>query len=244
MGSAPVGSSEDPWKVQSLWRLWWTALFPASLFLLVAFVILAMGTRINFRTGAIEVYGLAKFKVPAFPETGGNKVQILTEMHYQPSYKSQEGPRLLPPPDSVPVTGRELRYVTLEEYKPLTIPGHVVQTYDPAQAQGLFTINCMVCHGPTLKGDQEPDESKWGGIIRFMKAGKRGPFPADLTSEATRSSTDGELFGFISSGGRQGLTATERGKQSASPMPEFLRLLSEEERWMLVMYLRAQQGPR
>ena len=239
MGPDPGGGSEGDRTVQDLWRLWWTILFPGGIVILLVVGLLALGTRVNLRTGDIEVYGLAKFKMPAFPETGGNKVEILTEMHYQPSYRSQEGPRLLPPSDSVPVTGRELTYATLEAHRPLTIPDHVVQAYDPAKAQGLFNINCTVCHGPTLRGEQEPDESRKARILRFLE---RGPLPADLTSDATRNSTDGELFAFITRGGRQGFALTELGRESRSPMPEFLWMLTEEERWTLVMYLRSQQG--
>ena len=176
----------------------------------------------------MEIRGIARFKLPAFPQTGANKVQMFTEMHYQPSYRSQEGPRLLPPPDSVPVTGRELRLATLEEYRGVAIPDRVVGAYDPTAAQRLYMINCVVCHGETLDGN--------GPIRKFIT---RGPFPADLTLPLTRDSADGELFAFISNGGRQGLAAIERGKKSASPMPPFQFLLTEEERWMLVKYLRS-----
>ena len=44
-------------------------------------------------------------------------------MHYQPSYRVQEGPRILPPEGSVPVTGREITYGSLEEYEELSVPG-------------------------------------------------------------------------------------------------------------------------
>ena len=185
----------------------------------------------NNNTGETNIGGEINFTLPAFPETGGNAVQIFTEMHYQPSFRSQEGPRLLPPPDSVPVTGRELRYASLDEYRDLEIPDGLARSYDPATAQRLYEINCTVCHGPGLRGD--------GPMVEFMT---RGPFPADLTSDATRGSTDGELFGFITGGGRQGLAAILRGRESASPMPEFRRLLTEEERWGLVQLLRSRIG--
>ena len=70
----------------------------------------------------------------------------------------------------------------------------------------------------------------------------RGPFPADLMADVTKSSTDGELFGFISGGGRQGLSARLRGRDSTSPMPEFQKLLTEQERWELVKFLRSRIG--
>ena len=204
-------------------RLWAVLIF-------ALFALVAVGCY-NTRTGAANIGDSIQFTLPAFPQTGSNAVQVFTEMHYQPSYRVQAGPRLLPPADSVPVTGREIRYNTAEEYFELTIPDRAAQSYNQAQAQSLYNINCLVCHGLGLTGD--------GPIRPFMD---RGPFPANLTLDITSSSTDGELFGFISKGGRQGLAATLRGRESSSPMPEFMRLLNEDERWWLVQFLRGQIG--
>ena len=48
-------------------------------------------------TGDTTVHGIAEFKLPVFPETGAHRVMVFSEMHYQPSYRSQEMPRLLQP---------------------------------------------------------------------------------------------------------------------------------------------------
>ena len=90
--------------------------------LALALIAIALAGCYNNNTGEANIGGAIHFKLPAFPESGANAVEIFNEMHYQPSYRSQEGPRLLPPPDSVPVTGKELRYATLEEYQELNIP--------------------------------------------------------------------------------------------------------------------------
>ena len=193
----------------------------------------------NNNTGETNIGGAINFTLPAFPETGANAVQVFTEMHYQPSYRTQEGPRLLPPEDSVPVTGAEARYTSLDEYKSLPIPDSARRSYDTAKAQGLFAINCAVCHGSSLRGDGPITQLKRVDDTPVLN---RGPFPADLMADATGNATDGELFGFISGGGRQGLASILRGRESASPMPEFRRLLTEEERWHLVQYLRSQIG--
>ena len=189
-------------------------------------------------TGRTEIGESVNFKLPSFPETGGNAVQVFTEMHYQPSYRTQEGPRILPPADSVPVTGREIRYASLEEYSALEMPESTTSTYSQAKAQHLYAINCQVCHGPALQGDG-PILGLWptteDGVLR-------GPVPANLTADITRSSTDGDLFAYISLGGRQGAAARIRDRRSNSPMPEFGLLLSEEERWALVQFLRGRIG--
>ena len=190
----------------------------------------------NNNTGETNIGGKIKFTLPAFPETGTNVAQVFTEMHYQPSFRSQEGPRLLPPADSVPITGRQIRYETLEEYQQLAMPDRVVEAYDHNEAQQLYVLNCMVCHGPTLKGEEEELASNQARILQYMT---RGPFPANLTKDATQNVSDGVLFGFISGGGSQGLAARLRGRPSGSPMPEFQLMLTEEERWTLVRYLRS-----
>ena len=194
----------------------------------------------NNNTGDASIGDAVNFKLPAFPESGAHSVQVFTEMHYQPSYKSQEGPRLLPPADSVPITGKEVRYDSLEEYGVLEIPAESAQSYNDAEAQQLYDINCSVCHGQGLQGD--------GPITTLTRADGTlvwnvSPFPANLTdAETTVASTDGELFAFISLGGRQGSSSLLRGRESTSPMPEFMRLLSEDERWRLVQFLRTRIG--
>ena len=218
-------------------------LLPVVLSLALVLISAACG---NIKTGDAEIYGIAKFKLPAIPETGSHAIETFTEMHYQPSYKSQEGPRLLPPPDSVPVTGRELSYLALfrnleenrddefprvlAEFTKLEAPGRFVEAYDKAQAAEIFRVNCMVCHGEQMTGE--------GPMGMMMKEKGMSPVPANLMLPLTQESTDGELFAFITHGGRQGYLAIERGRESTSPMPAFRNLLSEEERWTLVQYLR------
>ena len=207
---------------------------------LLAFVAMAlMATACyNTKTGRVDVGGEITFTLPVFMETGSHAVEMWTEMHFQPSYRVQEGPRILPPEGSVPVTGAEIVPVSFDEYQQLT-PAGSPQPYDDIRAQELYRTNCVVCHGASLTGD--------GPITLLNRADgtpvyNRGPFPADLTADVTKSSTDGELFGFISGGGRQGLSARLRGRHSTSPMPEFRKLLTEQERWELVQFLRSRIG--
>jgi mono/diheme cytochrome c family protein len=209
-----------------------TTHIPKPVWAALALVLLSVtiGGCYNKTTGAASAVGI-NFTLPAFPNTGSYAVEVFTEMHYQPSYGVQEIPRLLPPVDSVPVTGKEISYATMEEYQALTVPDRSAQSYDPASAQHLYQINCMVCHGEDLRGD--------GRIVQYIKS---GPLPADLTLGITQDASDGELYAFISGGGRQGIASRLRGQVSRSPMPEFRLLLTEEERWTLVQLLRS-AGP-
>ena len=196
----------------------------------------------NNNSGDVQLFGgLIKFKLPAFPESGANAVVIFNEMQFQPVYRAQEGPRLLPPPESVPVSGPIIVNYEPDEYRDLQVPEAVRQSYDPARGAELYRINCQVCHGVSLQGD--------GPIVQFINktdaTGKRinqGPLPANLKAGPTARSTDGEIFGFISKGGRIGFGAFSAGQTRQTLMPAFDRLLTEEERWTLVLFLRGEIG--
>lgn len=90
----------------------------------------------------------------------------------------------------------------------------------PTQAQltrgeGLFDRNCMVCHGPTGKGN--------GPII----APNKFPMAPNLTLPITVNRTDGYIYAMIRMG--RGL------------MPPYGERLDNEERWLVVSYVRQLQ---
>ena len=188
----------------------------------------AAGCSGNIRSGDVEIYGIAEFRMPAFPEAG-TFIEVFNEMHYQPSYRTQEGPRILPPPNSVSITGRDVQYTSLAAHEGLQIPQDVLDSYDLEATAELYRINCLVCHGTAMAGD--------GQFGTMMQEKGLSPVPANLTLELTQDSSPGDLYAFISWGGRQGSAANFRGRQSTSPMPEFRLLLTAAERWALVKYL-------
>ena len=201
----------------------------------------------NTRTGRVDVGGAINFKLPAFTQTGSHAVQAFTEMHYQPSYRTQEGPRILPPEGSVPVTGKEVEYDTVEAYQAMAVPGGLASDAAGALARGQHTyeINCLVCHGQNLRG-----EDGSAPILGYL--GEAGARPRNLVDEKTdangeavvgaTNTTDGELYAWITYGGQAGFASALRGRDTTSWMPPFGRLLTEEERWELVMFIRAEQG--
>ena len=205
---------------------WWVVLALALI------TVIAAGCY-NNNTGETNIGGAIRFTLPAFPESGAHQVVIFSEMHYQPSFKSQEGPRLLPPSDSVPVTGKELSYNDMEEYRQLSIPQHISSDKDTSVSEGeqLYIINCVVCHGVNLDGEGRINDFEYNG-----------PRPRNLLEGAAPAATDGEVFGWISFGGQPGLAAGLIGLSSPSWMPPFNKLLTEDERWEVVMYLRSKQG--
>jgi mono/diheme cytochrome c family protein len=146
----------------------------------------------------------------------GYTVDFFTEMHYQQSYRPQEPPRLYPPAQSVPTGGKEIAY-TLEQAKGLVNPvPRTPQTL--AKAQELFRVNCSICHGPQGRGDGPMAD-------RFSQAGAARP--VDFTEQHARSLSDGELFWVLTNG--------------RAFMPRFGPLLTAEERWSLVHFIRSIQ---
>jgi mono/diheme cytochrome c family protein len=166
-------------------------------------------------------------------QRGAYQVDIFTEMHYSQVYRSQEPPRLYPAIGSVPFQLVGAGPLVVEE---LTL----VKTADTVdQGLGLYGVNCAVCHGVSGIGDGPMKEFliKWGGIL-----------PPDLTSPTTAGRSDDDLLGLISEGGSTKLTFAQLGIapppeiDNRISMPIFKKLLTQEERWMLVHYLRDLQG--
>ena len=78
------------------------------------------------------------------------------------------------------------------------------------QGEEIYTRNCQSCHG---------DPGKGNGLKTLV------PVPPDMTRAETQQRTDGDLF-YILIVGRQ-------------MMPAFGNILSEEQRWKLISYIRS-----
>lgn len=207
-----------------------------GLMLLVLLLTLATLACYNTRTGRVDVGGSINFKLPAFMQTGSHAVEVFTEMHFQPSYRSQEGPRLLPPEGSVPITGKEVEYDSIEEYQALNVPSALTSDAAAMQrARHTYEINCQVCHGSGLRGEDGD-----AAILGYL--GETGTRPRNLIDGDTSSASDGEVYAWITYGGQAGFASALRDRPSTSWMPQFGRLLTEQERWELVMLIRSEQG--
>lgn len=78
----------------------------------------------------------------------------------------------------------------------------------------MYNNQCAVCHGESGRGD---GESGFGLSVP----------PGDLTDAHTRGEADGILFYKVTNG--------------RHPMPAFATLLSDQQRWQLVAYIRQLQ---
>jgi len=79
------------------------------------------------------------------------------------------------------------------------------------KGKSLYKAQCLMCHG--VKGNGK-------GSVGIALS----PKPADFTSNKVQSQTDGALFWKITNGN--------------SPMASYKDILTEEQRWNLVNYLR------
>ncbi|MDR4493464.1 MAG: cytochrome c [Nitrospirales bacterium] len=81
-----------------------------------------------------------------------------------------------------------------------------------SQGQELFSINCSHCHGKHGTGD--------GAVAGYLP-----DLPANLQAPAIQQQPDAELYGIVTNG--------------QNVMPAFDRFLSDEDRWILVSFLRS-----
>ena len=152
-------------------------------------------------------------------EGGSYAVDIFPEQHYQQSYKAGEPPRLSPHPLAVPITGREILF---DSTAASSVPNPVPNTAESlARGAEVYRVNCTMCHGQAGRGDGGVGDA----LVKYKYAR-----PANLSSSAVQDKSDGELYWSITNG--------------ILVMPEFKNLLSEEDRWSVIHYLRtlAEQG--
>ena len=76
------------------------------------------------------------------------------------------------------------------------------------QGEQIYLKNCQSCHGL-------PGKDNWAKLT---------PPPGDLSKDKAQKQTDGEFFYRITTG--------------KVPMPEFRNILSEDDRWSVIAYLR------
>jgi len=109
--------------------------------------------------------------------------------------------------------------IVIGQTKPWVAPQQYANMKNPVlpdattlqEGKTLYKANCSPCHGDKGKGD--------GPAASALK-----PKPADHTSAALQSETDGSLFYKISEG--------------RNPMPQYKAVFSDKQRWELVNYIR------
>lgn len=135
---------------------------------------------------------------------------VFPEMHYQQSYRQQEPPRRMPPTDSVPVTGKAREYSFAEA---VDVTNPLTSTPERIESgKQLFMTNCKHCHGADGRGE--------GPVGLYFD-----PLPQAMQGERiTNERSDGEIYWILTN--------------SLGNMPSFGKLLTSEERWELILFIR------
>jgi mono/diheme cytochrome c family protein len=110
------------------------------------------------------------------------KIDFPTDMAVQPSIGYQDGPRLLPPERSVPITGKTMVLDTL--------PVNPIMADETSLQRGeiLYSFYCALCHGDRGQGD--------GPLAEYYEEKPLRP----LTSTSITAQFDGQLFRTITEG--------------------------------------------
>jgi len=170
------------------------------------------------RLRTLTLLGVVAFSAVALGCANGTyPLDLFYEMHYQQSYSSHEPPRLSVPQGAVPITGVEVPTAD----NPFS-PGERLE-----DGKQLFMTNCVFCHGPGGRGDGPVLENFMRPIYGYVPIPELNP---DLTSSEpghANAISDIEIYSWITNG--------------FIVMPAFKKLLSEEERWLLVNYIRELQ---
>lgn len=85
---------------------------------------------------------------------------------------------------------------------------------DPSAGKTIFEKNCVTCHGPEGKGD---------GPAAIALS----PKPKSFADPVVAAKTDKELFDTITKG------------RPGTPMTSYEKILSEQQRWDVLAYIRS-----
>jgi len=153
---------------------------------------------------------------------GNYPFDIFNEMHYQASQRLQEPERRSPPSGAVPITGMAPDRTWPDMQSVQNPVARSTQNMD--RAQGLYRVNCAMCHGPNGRGPNDDPKPAVGA--RFAALGYI--HPVDFQSQRVRGRSDGEIWWLITHG--------------IGNMPTFGSILSDDDRWLLVHRIREVQG--
>lgn len=159
---------------------------------------------------------LAVVAMGAACKPGPYPIDVLPEMHYQVSQRVLEPNRLMPPPDSVPTTGRRVP-ISFDLAAGLTNP--VPKPQGLERGRQVYAVNCAMCHAKDGHGDSV--------VAAHFRARGFVP-PVDFSSSRAQSRTDGQLYWIIVNG--------------LGNMPPFGDLLQDDDVWSAVHVIREVQG--
>lgn len=185
-----------------------------------------MTSRQRTKSGALKPVAAASLALGVLgPALTGWGFPWDKDMVNQPTAKPQRMEIPPPPTNAIPISGTEtLPAPTTEQgmfdakEDAASLPNPVPATAESvARGRALYATTCLVCHGPEGRGD--------GPVGQAFD-----PTPMDLNDSYTQDQADGQIF----------FTLT-RGRGA---MPFYRDVLTQEERWDVVNYIKQEFGPQ
>ncbi|RMF79099.1 MAG: hypothetical protein D6737_12620, partial [Chloroflexi bacterium] len=108
-------------------------------------------------------------------------IDFVSFMEHQESIGYREGPRLLPPAGSVPISGVEVP-------PDGSLPENPIAASEESLARGevLYRVNCGVCHGDMGRGD--------GPVAPYFNESPDASEVSDITSPRITREEDGLIY--------------------------------------------------
>ncbi len=125
---------------------------------------------------------------------------------------------------AVVVAAALVGFVLAQEAPPPSQPANV----DLVAGAQLYAATCAACHGANLEGQ---------GDWRVAGADGRLPPPPHDETGHTWHHSDAVLYEYVALGGREALA--QQGMEFDSGMPGFAGVLSEEEIWNILAYIKS-----
>ncbi|MDA1258346.1 MAG: cytochrome c [Chloroflexi bacterium] len=166
----------------------------------------------------LALASVALLSIACVQDSGTYPIEIFTEMHYSPAFRSQEIPRLGGVESAVVYDGRG----NAEDVANI-LPANIAHPYDAKAGAELYRVNCAACHGAQGLGDGPAALHITSTGSAFAEEnGVPYNAPPNLQVSRTVLNEDG-VFGIVTGG--------------IIVMPRFGPLLSEAERWDIVRYI-------
>ena len=179
-----------------------------------------LGRATRLRPGlAVQIFAVGCSLFSTACNTGSYPLDVFPEMHYQAWHRPLEPERLTAPEGAVPVGGAP---PTLTYVQAANLANPIPRSEESLErARQVYLVNCATCHGPAGDGRGPMTPYYTGNPAAVVP-------PIDFAAPRVQARTDGQLWWIV----RHGL----------GNMPPYEDLLTDDEVWLMVLFIREVQG--